>query len=128
MSCHLSSCALSYSKQAKRTAETIANFIRPLTVASEEQLEMNLAAWVSTLTRRMDDKFAKPGQRKIRDLDLFDQVANSGRLYVEQLHLHPVRLGLTFTQEWMDLSVSSDTFLLFQFIRGMVRHLGQCDA
>lgn len=103
-----------------RTAETIVDFIRPLTVASEEQLEMNLSTWVASLTRRMDEHYVKPGQRKIRDPELFDQLANTGRLYVEQLHLHPVRLGLTFTQEWMDLSTSSDTFLLFQFIRGMV--------
>jgi hypothetical protein len=81
---------------------------------------VNPTAWVGKLTARLEEDFAKPGQTKTRDPDLFDQDVNSGRLYVEQLHLHPVRLGLTFTQEWMDLSASTDTFLLFQFIRGMV--------
>jgi hypothetical protein len=103
-----------------RTAETIASFIRPLTVARKD-VEVNPIAWVGKLTAQQEENFAKPGQTKARDPDLFDQAANSGRLYIEQLHLHPVRLGLTFTQEWMDLSASTDTFLLFQFIRGMVR-------
>lgn len=47
------------------------------------------------------------------------QTANSGRIYFEQLHLHPVRLGLTFTQEWMDWESAGEGLLLFQFIRGM---------
>jgi hypothetical protein len=50
-------------------------------------------------------------------------MANPGsRIYFEQLHhLHPVRLGLTFTQEWMDLNGGLDTVNgVLVAIRGMV--------
>jgi hypothetical protein len=44
--------------------------------------------------------------------------ANSGRIYFEQLHLHPVRVSLTFTQEWMEWNPGIGG-IFFQFIRGM---------
>ena len=77
--------------------------------------------WVSKLTTNMERSFAKSDRRTPRDLEKFIHTANSGRIYFEQLHLHPVRLELTFTQEWMDVNSDSDTMMVFQFIRGMVR-------
>lgn len=76
--------------------------------------------WVSKLTTNMERSFAKTDRRTPRDLEKIIHTANSGRIYVEQLHLHPVRLQLTFTQEWIDLNADSDTMMVFQFIRGMV--------
>lgn len=69
----------------------------------------------------MEQSFAKADRRTPRDLEKMIHMANSGRIYFEQLHLHPVRLGLTFTQEWIDMNGGSDTVMIFQFIRGMVR-------
>lgn len=84
--------------------------------ASEESPD-----WVGSLTSKMERSFARADRRTPRDLEKMIHMANSGRIYFEQLHLHPVRLGLTFTQEWMDLNGGSNTVMVFQFIRGMVR-------
>ena len=77
--------------------------------------------WVVTLTEKMARNFSKVSRRSPIDLENTSLSANSGRIYFEQLHLHPVRLGLTFTQEWLDYHEASDTVMVFQFIRGMVR-------
>ena len=87
----------------------------------EDVVHEELPDWVSKLTTNMERNFAKTGPRSPRALDKAVHTANSGRIYVEQLHLHPVRLGLTFTQEWIDLNAGADTVMVFQFIRGMVR-------
>lgn len=50
--------------------------------------------------------------------------ANSGRFYFEQLHLHPVRIALTFTQEWMEQNEGNESLMVFQFIRGMASIAG----
>jgi hypothetical protein len=71
------------------------------------------------LTGSMGRKFAKPDRDAPREIEKMIHTANSGRIYFEQLHLHPVRLGLTFTQEWMD-GTGSERLMIFQFIRGMV--------
>lgn len=78
--------------------------------------------WVNKVTKRMEVDFSKDEGAACWDnyIGKMIHTANSGRIYVEQLHLHPVRLGLTFTQEWTDTSASSDTVMVFQFIRGMV--------
>lgn len=68
----------------------------------------------------MEQKFKNPDLRAPRDFEKSIHLANSGRIYFEQLHLHPVRISLTFTQEWMDWSPGAETVMLFQFIRGMV--------
>lgn len=104
-----------------RTAETIARFIQPLTNLREDVVHEEPPNWASKLTTKMERSFAKTDRRTPRDLEKIIHTANSGRIYVEQLHLHPVRLGLTFTQEWIDLNADSDTMMVFQFIRGMVR-------
>lgn len=102
-----------------RTAEAIARFIEPLLMLREESID-DSPDWVIGLTSKMANNFARADRRKPRDLEAKIHMANSGRIYLEQLHLHPVRLGLTFTQEWMDLVGGSDTVMIFQFIRGMV--------
>jgi len=83
---------------------------------------------VSKLTMNMEHSFAKTDRRTPQDLEKIIHTANSGRIYVEQLHLHPVRLGLTFTQEWIDMNAGSDTMMIFQFIRGMVRFDGMANV
>lgn len=75
--------------------------------------------------RKMDEEFARPDRRTFIELDKLGETANSGRIYFEQLHLHPVRIGLTFTQEWLEWNPGSETMMIFQFIRGMVRSLAE---
>ena len=76
--------------------------------------------WLTNLTGSMHEKFETTGSHASRNTESMILTANSGRIYFEQLHLHPVRLSLTFTQEWIDWNQSADTVMIFQFIRGMV--------
>lgn len=105
-----------------RTAETIASFIQPLMIFREMEKEKP-PDWVAKLTSNMQNSFGGPDQHAHRTIEKMVLTANSGRIYFEQLYLHPVRLSLTFTQEWMDWNQSADTVMIFQFIRGMVRLL-----
>ncbi len=101
-----------------RTAETIARFIEPVRRTDEPSSEAT-PDFVSDLTIGMARKYACPDRRAPRDIDMMVQTANSGRIYFEQLHLHPVRIALTFTQEWVDLDQGIESLMVFQFIRGM---------
>lgn len=47
------------------------------------------------------------------------QGANSGRIYLEELHLHPLRFYLTFTQEGLEWNPVTEGLVIFQLIRGM---------
>ena len=102
-----------------RTAECIARFIEPLTTVKDEQSE-EPPDWLSKLTESMSREFAMVDRNAPREIEKMIHTANSGRIYFEQLHLHPVRLSLTFTQEWMEWNPGSESMMLFQFIRGMV--------
>jgi len=102
-----------------RTAETVARFIEPLTTQNDDDNEDQID-WVSKLAESMEKKFANPDHRAPKDIEKQIHLANSGRIYFEQLHLHPVRIGLTFTQEWMEWNPGAEGMMLFQFIRGMV--------
>lgn len=103
-----------------RTAEKIAEFIEPLRIMEAEHEDHDKPPdWVSSLTLTMGQKFAKPDRRAPRGIEKMIHTANSGRIYFEQLHLHPVRLAFTFTQEWMEWNPGSESMMIFQFIRGM---------
>lgn len=103
----------------RRTAETIAQFVQPLQKVREEQKHEIPQQWVTTMTSRMASKYAKPNRRAPRDIEKMALSANSGRIYFEQLHLHPIRLSLTFTQEWTQWNPATEGMVIFQFIRGM---------
>ena len=45
--------------------------------------------------------------------------ANSGRIYLQHLLLHPVRLSLTFTQESIEWNSVTEGLMVFQLIRAM---------
>ena len=104
-----------------RTAEKIAEFIKPLKIMEDDDHEEHDKPpdWVSNLTMSMGKKFAKPDRRAPRGIEKMIHTANSGRIYFEQLQLHPVRLAFTFTQEWMEWNPGSESIMIFQFIRGM---------
>lgn len=106
----------------RRTAETIARFIEPLKSVKDEGSDEAHPDWLAMLTSSMGRHFATPDRRAPREIEKMIHTANSGRIYFEQLHLHPVRLSLTFTQEWMEWNPGVESMMLFQFIRGMVRY------
>ena len=103
-----------------RTAEKMAEFIEPLKIMQEEHEDHDKPPdWVSNLTQSMGKNYSTPDRRAPRGIEKMIHTANSGRIYFEQLHLHPVRLAFTFTQEWMEWNPGSESMMLFQFIRGM---------
>ena len=101
----------------------MAKFIQPLIESYEGGAATNAAAWVNNLTVSLEKNFSKPEQAKSRVIDPAVSTYNSNRVRIsfEQLIIHPVRISLTFTQEWLDPIEGTDTLLLFHFIRGMVR-------
>lgn len=106
----------------RRTSEKIAAFIEPIILSvNDEHRPSELPEWANILTDEMSPACSAPhSQRNPSVLKSAARTSNTGRIYIEQLHLHPVRIGLTFTQEWMENDSSPDSILLFQFIRGMV--------
>eukprot|EP00804_Cyclotella_cryptica_P006412 CCRYP_014275-RB/>CCRYP_014275-RB protein AED:0.05 eAED:0.05 QI:2525/1/1/1/0.91/0.84/13/302/2635 len=101
----------------RRTAEILANFLHPFRKAREQ--DINIEAWMSTLTLKMSSNYSKRSRRAPRDIEKMIHSANSGRLYVEHLHLHPIRISLTFTQEWLEWNPATEGLIIFQLIRGM---------
>ena len=72
------------------TAETIAQFLQPLRKVRYEQKHGNPLQWVVTLTSTMTSKYSQPNPRAPRDIEKSASTANTGRIYFEQLHLHPI--------------------------------------
>lgn len=111
----------------RMTAETIARFLEPFTRKKEEDFK-EPGDWVDRLTTEMEVLTHAQIQVAPANIQSTIHSANSGRIYFEQLHLHPVRLSFTFTQEWMEWSPSSQSSMLVQFIRGMVRVIAEYDT
>ena len=102
----------------RRTLENVAYFIKPLLTFKNDTVD-ETPDFVSDLTDSMlthsqSDQFCAPP-----DLESMIYSPNSGRIYLEQLHLHPIRIALTFSQEWMEFKQGNEVVMLFQFIRGM---------
>jgi hypothetical protein len=101
------------------TAETVARFIEPFTIRKAEE-HKDPSDWVKNLTQEMEETSRSKHQKTPDGIQSTIHSANSGRIYFEQLHLHPVRLSFTFTQEWMEWNPGTQSVMIFQFIRGMV--------
>eukprot|EP00970_Alexandrium_tamarense_P017406 scaffold9505_cov202-Alexandrium_tamarense.AAC.2 len=99
----------------RKTVEAIAVFLHPL--RKEEGIEAE--SWVVTVTSKMTSSYSKPNRRAPREAERMIHSANSGRLYLEQLHLHPLRLTITFTQEWVEETAATEGLMVFSLIRGM---------
>lgn len=114
-----------HSNTFHRTAECIALFIDPLISIKEDESDKDHPDWLSLLTNSMAHQSGATERRS--PTGEFESIrkqihnANSGRIYVENLHLHPVRIILTFSQDQLDWNAGEST-MLFQFIRGMVRN------
>jgi Vacuolar-sorting-associated 13 protein C-terminal/SHR-binding domain of vacuolar-sorting associated protein 13 len=102
----------------RRTAENVASFIQPLGETQEDQ-HQDPKAWITDVTQKMEVFHQRGIESTSADVDAIASTANRSRIYIEQLHLHPVRIGLTFTQEWMEWSSGAEGMMIFQFIRGM---------
>jgi hypothetical protein len=102
-----------------RTTETIARFIEPVRARDEASSPDSTPDFVSDLTIGMAMMNTRPDRRAPHGIEMTVHTANSGRIYLEQLHLHPVRIALIFTQEGLDLEQGIESLMVFQFIRGM---------
>mmetsp|Transcript_33144 Transcript_33144/g.80170 ORF Transcript_33144/g.80170 Transcript_33144/m.80170 type:complete len:839 (+) Transcript_33144:1-2517(+) len=100
----------------RKTAEKVAQFLHPLRKARDEQNDIN---WTSTLTSKMRTRYSNPSRLPRAPRDVHTHTANSGRVYLEKLHLHPLRLSLTFTQEGLEWNPVTEGLMVFQLIRGM---------
>lgn len=102
----------------RKTAETLANFILPFRRARERDIDIE--TWITALTLKMSSNYSQERSRRApRDVEKMVHSANSSRLYIENLQLHPIRLSLTFTQEWLDSNpAATEGLIIFQFIRG----------
>ena len=112
-------CACSTIPLVQRTAETVARFIEPVRSTDEALSPDETPDFVSDLTIGMAMMYARPDRRAPEGIEMMVQTANSGRIYFEQLQLHPVRIALTFTQEGIDLEQVIESLMVFHFIRGM---------
>lgn len=111
----------------RMTAETVSTFLEPFTVRKEKDYR-EPTEWLARITGEMEDMSTSTSQSAPEMIQSTIRSANSGRIYFEQLHLHPVRLSFTFTQEWMEWNPASQSMMLVQFIRGMVSVLSPLPA
>jgi hypothetical protein len=100
----------------RRTAESVAHFFEPI-LQSKADTADDAPDFVSELTIGMV-KYSQSDRCIPADVESMNSSV-SGRFYFEQLHLHPLRLTLTFSQESMEFDQSNEVAMLFQFIRGM---------
>jgi hypothetical protein len=102
----------------RMTAETVARFLEP-TLANNSEVSAEAPDFVKELMTAMTTNRSLSYRSTPADISLSTYSANSGRIYFEQLHLHPIRISLTFTQEWMESNQGNESVMVFQFIRGM---------
>lgn len=101
----------------RKTAEALAAFLLPLRKATRHEIDTD--NWMSSLTLKMSSTYSKKSRKAPRDVEKMIHSANSSRVYIENLQLHPIRLSLTFTQEWLDSNpAATEDLLAFQLIRG----------
>jgi len=101
----------------RRTAESVVHFFEPI-LNSKADTADEAPDFVSDLTIGMMG-YSLSDRCTPADIEAIIHSANSGRFYFEQLHLHPLRISLTFSQEWMEFNQGNEVVMLFQFIRGM---------
>ena len=102
-----------------RTAEALARFLQPLLLVRELKKD-DPVEWLSSVTTSMATNSSE-SYRSHRSNEEVTFTSNSDRIYFEQLHIHPFRLSLTFSQEWMEWGQATDGLVIFQFIRSLAR-------
>ena len=86
------------------TAETLSQIVKPL--QSKEKLKVDACDTSKTY-------FFRPSTN-IQDVT---NIMTSRRIYIEQLHLHPIRISFTFTQDWENKSIDSETSMVLHYVR-----------
>ena len=102
----------------RKTAETITRFLHPFHRSKEERIDKN---WIAALTKKLSTRYSRVRVKASHEIEKMAYTANTGRLYIEHLHIHPIRFYLTFTQQDVDI-ISSDAVsedFTAQFIRDM---------
>jgi hypothetical protein len=100
----------------RKTAEALAAFLMPLRRARERNIDVE--AWITSLTLKMSSYYSKRSRKAPRNVEQMIHSANSLRVYIENLALHPIRINLTFTQEWLPNAAAADGLIIFQLVRG----------
>ena len=78
-------------------------------------IENTAANWINDLTENMAQK-KEVGRKDItKDSSLYKP--KSDRIYCEQLHLHPIRVSVTFSQQWNVLDTDSASPAILEYIK-----------
>ena len=103
----------------RRTTETIARFIEPMRQVREEQGDPE--SFIDELTSIMSKRFSSLDGMVPLDLEESGTLSTSGRIYIERLNLHPIRIFLTFSQQLVgeNWNSASQGLIVFQIIRGL---------
>jgi len=100
-----------------RTAETISRFLHPLHRSREDQIDEK---WTVALTSKLSARYSHVRVKASQEIEKMAYTANTGRIYLEHLHIHPTRFYLTFSQQEVeDKDSFSDDVIAIQFIREM---------
>ncbi len=91
----------------KSTAEVISQLLEPLQIREIMKAKKVMAHLTRTTV-------ATEWPTDIQDVT---NIMTSRRIYIEQLHLHPIRISLTFTQEWGSGTGDSEKSVMMQYIR-----------
>ena len=76
--------------------------------------------YIKKLTAKISSTFVNMNARKAsRNIGEIALSANSGRVYIQHLLLHPIRISLTFTQESIEWNSVTEGLMVFQLIRAM---------
>lgn len=100
-----------------RTAEAISRFLKPFHRSREDQIDEK---WIVALTSKLSARYSRVRVKASHEIERMAYTANTGRIYLEHLHIHPIRFFLTFTQQEIeDADSVSEDFIATQFIRDM---------
>ena len=106
----------------RRTTELLARFFRPIKRIREDQVSPHEYVRSIALSMTQNQSNGREG------LDFFTSLEggarrlkpNEGRVYIEQMILHPVLVSLTFSQHWFEETESaSDGIFAIEFFRGL---------
>ena len=100
-----------------RTAEAISRFLHPLRRYREDNIDEK---WILTLTSKLSTRYSYVRVKASHEIEKIAYTANTGRIYFEHLHIHPIRFFLTFTQQDVgNAEIDIEDFIAVQFLREM---------
>lgn len=94
----------------RRTVETIMDFLESIQ-SYQNPTGFEMKSWIVQFTNDISQD-QSGGMLSVSDYKI-----NHDRLYIEELHLHPARITLTFTQDWGIDSITTHSPPLLQYMR-----------